>query len=76
MYLVKYRTASQVSEVSNSLAGCFMYFADPEDAFNTGMFCEKIVVWTDVDLFPESCYDSYGSRYRTATDWEIQEFAV
>lgn len=76
MYLVKYRTASQVSKVNNSLAGCFMYFADPEDAFNTGMFCEKIVVWTDVDLFPESCYDSYGSRYRTATDLEIQEFAV
>lgn len=75
MYLVKYKTASQVSQVENSLAGCFMYFADPEDAFNTGLFCEKIVVWVDVDLFPECCYDMHKSRFRIATDWEINEFA-
>ena len=75
MYLVKYKTASQVSQVENSLAGCFMYFADPEDAFNTGLLCEKIVVWVDVDLFPESYYDVHGSSYRRATDWEIDEFA-
>ena len=72
MYLVKYKTASQVSKVNNSLAGCFMYFADPEDAFNTGLFCEKIVVWV---VFPESRRDPRGKRFRRATDWEINEFA-
>jgi len=76
MYLVKYKTASQVSQVDNSLAGCFMYFAEPEDAFNTGLFCEKIVVWVDVDLFPESRHDTHGKWFRSATDWEIDEFAV
>ena len=75
MYLVKYKTASQVSQVENSLAGCFMYFADPEDALNTGMFCEKIVVWVDIDLFPESRRDTHGKWFRSATDWEINEFA-
>lgn len=74
MYLVKYKTASQVSQVENSLAGCFMYFADPEDAFNTGLFCEKIAVWVDVDLFPESRRDTHGKWFRSATDWEINEF--
>lgn len=75
MYLVKYKTASQVSKVDNSLAGCFMYFAEPEDAFNTEFFCEKIVVWVDVDLFPECCYDVYKKRFRIAADWEINQFA-
>ena len=75
MYLVKYKTASQVSKVNNSLAGCFMYFADPEDAFNTGLFCEKIVVWVDVDLFPTRRYDKNNNSFRSATDWEINEFA-
>ena len=73
MYLVKYKTASQVSKVNNSLAGCFMYFADPEDAFNTGLFCEKIVVW--VELFDVGRYDMYNKRFRIPTDQEIDMFA-
>lgn len=73
MYLVKYKTASQVSQVENSLAGCFMYFADPEDAFNTGLFCEKIVVW--VELFDVGRYDMYNKRFRIPTDQEIDMFA-
>ena len=74
MYLVKYKTVSQVSQVENSLAGCFMYFADPEDAFNTGLFCEKIVVW--VELFDVGRYDMYNKRFRIPTDQEIDIFAV
>ena len=76
MYLVKYKTATQVSKVDNSLAGCFMYFADPEDAFNTGLFCEKIVVWEDNAQYSEYMFDFYGNkRFRKATDQEIDEFA-
>ena len=73
MYLVKYKTASQVSQFENRLAGCFMYFADPEDAFNTGLFCEKIVVW--VELFDVGWYDMYNKRFRIPTDQEIDMFA-
>ncbi|RAW92433.1 MULTISPECIES: hypothetical protein [unclassified Photorhabdus] len=41
--IIKYRTADQVSCVSNELAGCFMYFADARDAIDTGLFCQKLV---------------------------------
>lgn len=47
-YKVTYRTANQVSRVSNELAGSFMYFATAQDAMDTGMFCQKVLipVWT------------------------------
>ncbi|EGH9360850.1 hypothetical protein IFG57_004012 [Salmonella enterica] len=43
-YKVCYRTADQVSQVSNELAGSFMYFATAQDAMNTGLFCQKILI--------------------------------
>lgn len=69
MYLVKYKAISSCNE----LHGFVCYYADPEDAFNTGMLCEKIVVWV---VFPESRRDPRGKRFRRATDFEINEFAV
>lgn len=46
-YKVCYRTADQVSRVSNKLAGSFMYFAEAKDALDTGLFCQKLLlpVW-------------------------------
>ncbi|MBD2815954.1 hypothetical protein ID850_14540 [Xenorhabdus sp. Flor] len=41
--VIKYRTATQVSRVSNELAGSFMYFANALDAIDTGLFCQKLV---------------------------------
>jgi len=70
MYLVKYKAISSCNE----LHGFVCYYADPEDALNTGLFCEKIVVWVDVDLFPESRHDTHGKRFRSATFREINEF--
>ena len=69
MYLVKYKAAS-----CNELNGFVRYYADPEDAFNTGLFCEKIIVWVDVDLFPTRRYDKNNNSFRRATEWEIREF--
>ncbi|MCY0803406.1 hypothetical protein AB7W67_07385 [Providencia rettgeri] len=50
---IMYRTADQVSRVKNELAGSFMYFARAEDAMETGLFCQKLVVpfWGDEDKF-------------------------
>ncbi|WP_410742168.1 hypothetical protein [Citrobacter freundii] len=36
-YKVCYRTADQVSRVKNELAGSFMYFAEAQDAMDTGI---------------------------------------
>lgn len=44
MYKVTYRTADQVSRVSNELAGSFMYFATGQDAMDTGLFCQKVLI--------------------------------
>ncbi|MBD2816522.1 hypothetical protein ID850_17640 [Xenorhabdus sp. Flor] len=41
--VIMYRTADQVSRVSNELAGIFMYFANAQDAMDTGLFCQKLV---------------------------------
>ncbi|CDH30047.1 hypothetical protein XBJ2_500022 [Xenorhabdus bovienii str. Jollieti] len=41
--VIMYRTATQVSRVSNELAGGFMYFANAQDAMDTGLFCQKLV---------------------------------
>lgn len=48
---IMYRTADQVSRVSNELAGSFMYFARADDAMESGLFCQKLVVpfWGDED---------------------------
>ncbi len=50
---IMYRTADQVSRVSNELAGSFMYFARADDAMESGLFCQKLVVpfWGDEDKF-------------------------
>ncbi|HEK3185686.1 TPA: hypothetical protein ACXM4F_003249 [Proteus mirabilis] len=48
-----YRTADQVSRVSNELAGCFLHYARADDAMESGLFCQKLVVpfWGDEDKF-------------------------
>ena len=72
MYVVMYRTATHVSKVDNSLAGTFMYFADPYDALDTGLFCEKIVVYLDY----QSDSDYLGKFYEEATEQEIRDFRI
>lgn len=61
-YKVVYRTADQVSRVSNELAGSFMYFATAQDAMNTGLFCQKVLipVW---ELSIEERADFLGKRF-------------
>lgn len=61
-YKVCYRTADQVSRVKNELAGSFMYFAEAQDAMDTGLFCQKILipVW---ELSIEERSDFLGKRY-------------
>ncbi|MDX6917836.1 hypothetical protein R9X49_22320 [Pectobacterium carotovorum] len=61
-YKVCYRTADQVSRISNALAGSFMYFAVAQDAFDTGLFCQKILtpVW---ELSIEKRFDVLGKRF-------------
>ena len=61
-YKVCYRTADQDSRVSNELAGSFMYFATAQDAMNTGLFCQKVLipVW---ELSIEERSDFLGKRY-------------
>ncbi|HBV2907961.1 hypothetical protein AAHD79_11040 [Citrobacter freundii] len=63
-YKVCYRTADQVSRVKNELAGSFMYFAEAQDAMDTGLFCQKILipVW---ELSIEERSDFLGKRYKT-----------
>ncbi|MBI6547385.1 hypothetical protein [Xenorhabdus lircayensis] len=48
-----YRTATQVSRVSNKLAGSFSYYANAQDAIDTGLFCQKLVddYWTGDERF-------------------------
>lgn len=48
-----YRTANRVSRVSNELAGSFSYFARADDAMDSGLFCQKVVVpfWGHEDKF-------------------------
>ena len=70
MYVVMYKTATMVSKVDNSLAGTFMYFADPKDALDTGLFCEKVVVWKRTEQ-DEPIIDGYGKSYKEATEEEI-----
>lgn len=62
-YKVCYRTADQVSRVKNELAGSFMYFAEAQDAMDTGLFCQKILipVW---ELSIEERSDFLGKRYK------------
>ncbi|WP_416777469.1 hypothetical protein ACNFJN_04490 [Xenorhabdus budapestensis] len=48
--VIMYRTANQVSRVSNELAGSYMYFANAQDAMDTGLFCQKLVF----DYWPSS----------------------
>ena len=71
-YFVKYKTATMVSRIDNSLAGSFMYFADPQDAFDTGLFCEKVVVYVD-DFFPENRIDIFGKYFKVASEAEIRK---
>jgi len=72
MYLVKYKAISSCNE----LHGFVCYYADPEDALNTGMLCEKVVVWEDNAQYSEYMFDFCGNkRFRKATDQEIDEFA-
>lgn len=61
-YKICYRTADQVSRVRNELAGSFMYFATAQDAIDTGLFCQKILipVW---ELYIEERSDFLGKRY-------------
>lgn len=61
-YKVCYRTADRVSRVSNELAGSFMYFATAQDAMDTGLFCQKVLipVW---ELSIEDRSDFLGKRY-------------
>ncbi|MBD2803053.1 hypothetical protein ID854_22055 [Xenorhabdus sp. M] len=51
--VIMYRTANQVSRVSNELAGSFMYFANAQDAMDTGLFCQKLVLdyWSGDERF-------------------------
>ncbi|MDE9495684.1 hypothetical protein KKJ09_19380 [Xenorhabdus bovienii] len=51
--VIMYRTATQVSRVSNELAGGFMYFANAQDAMDTGLFCQKLVFdyWSGDERF-------------------------
>ena len=70
MYVIVYKTATHVSKVDNSLAGTFMYFADPKDAFDTGLFCEKVVVWKPTE-YNEPIRDCSGKFYKEATKEEI-----
>lgn len=41
--IIQYRTADQVSRVYNSLAGCYLYYANAQDALDSGLFCEKLI---------------------------------
>lgn len=61
-FKVCYRTADQVSRVSNELAGSFMYFATAQDAMDTGLYCQKILipVW---ELSIEDRTDFLGKRF-------------
>lgn len=61
-YKVCYRTADQVSRVKNELAGSFMYFAEAQDALDTGLFCQKVLVpvW---ELSIEERCDFLGKRF-------------
>ncbi|BET42730.1 hypothetical protein VNF293_27550 [Atlantibacter hermannii] len=61
-YKICYRTADQVSRVSNNLAGAFMYFAVAQDAMDTGLFCQKILipVW---EWSMEERSDFLGKRF-------------
>ncbi|PHM49088.1 hypothetical protein [Xenorhabdus sp. KK7.4] len=42
--VIMYRTANQVSRVSNELAGSYMYFARAQNAMDTGLFCQKLIL--------------------------------
>lgn len=61
-YKVCYRAADQVSRVQNDLAGSFMYFAEAQDAMDTGLFCQKVLipVW---ELTIEDRCDFLGKRF-------------
>lgn len=49
-YYIQYRTTNQVSRVKNELAGSFSYYAEAQDALDSGLFCEKILspIWGDI----------------------------
>lgn len=65
-YQVAYRTADQVSRVSNELAGAYMYFAEAQDAMETGLFCQKLLisVWPGERI--DRC-DFLGKPFRTVS---------
>ena len=73
MYVVMYKTATMVSKVNNSLAGTFMYFADPKDALDTGLFCEKVVVY--LNRYSDQ-KDNLDKFYKEATEEEIKNFSI
>lgn len=63
-YYIQYRTADQVSRVKNELAGSFSYYAEAQDALDTGQFCEKLLspVWGEIsDSEP---FDFLGKRFK------------
>lgn len=68
MYVIKYATATNITTDRTSLAGSFMYFADPIDAFDTGLVCKKIVSYSH---HPS---DFLGKHFKYATDEEILDY--
>lgn len=65
MYVIKYATATDVTTDRNSLAGSFMYFADPKDAFDTGLICKKIVSYSQCKT------DFLDKPFQLATEKEV-----
>ena len=65
-YKIVYLTANQVSKVSNELAGGFSYYADPNDALNTGLFCQKLTIPV-YDYQNEPKTDFLGKRFNFST---------
>ncbi|WP_149543099.1 hypothetical protein [Serratia marcescens] len=63
-YYVMYRTADQVSRVKNDLAGSFSYYAEAQDALDSGLFCQKILspVWGSI--YDKNPSDFLGKRFR------------
>lgn len=74
-YKVSYRTADQVSRVKNELAGSFMYFANAQDAMDTGLFCQKVLipVW---DKSREERFDFLGKRFEIVSKESLSRSQV
>lgn len=65
MYRITYRTATDVSRVDNALAGSFEYFADAQDALDTGLFVEKYVT---------VCYAQHDSKDITGKTYVLKTY--